>query len=240
MLSQRQKDELNRAIVDYLHTNNYKDTLNTFVKEATIDITADDMSQQQQVLKASGTLEKKWTAVVRLQKKIADLEAQLEKKDQEIQSLNLPTNLARFTSGSGGGVNKSPSEWLPRPPEKYTLTGHRATITRCIFHPIYSVIVSCSEDTTIKLWDYDGGNYERTLKGHTDVVQDLAFDAYGKLLASCSADMSIRIWDFVDTYNCIKTLQVPNTTLDHSHNDEKHKKPAWPFCAELIPVLPPF
>jgi platelet-activating factor acetylhydrolase IB subunit alpha len=202
MLSQRQKDELNKAIVDYLHTNNYKDTLSAFVKETNIEFN-DDLSQQ--MLKNAGALEKKWTAVVRLQKKIADLEAQLEKKDQEIQSLNLPTNLARFTSGAN---NKSPNEWLPRPPEKYSLTGHRATITRCIFHPIYSVIVSCSEDTTIKLWDYDGGNYERTLKGHTDVVQDLAFDTYGKLLASCSADMSIRLWDFVDTYNCIKTLQV--------------------------------
>lgn len=81
-----------------------------------------------------------------------------------------------------------------------------------LFHPIYSVIASASEDATIKIWDYESGNYERTLKGHTDVVQDLAFDHTGRLLASCSADMSVRLWDFQESYACLKTLQ------GHDHN----------------------
>ena len=47
---------------------------------------------------------------------------------------------------------------------------------------MYSVVVSASEDGTIKLWDYETGEYERTLKGHTDSVQDIAFDPTGKIL----------------------------------------------------------
>ena len=90
--------------------------------------------------------------------------------------------------------------------------GHRATVTRVIFHPVYSLLVSCSEDATIKIWDYESGNFERSLKGHTDVVQDVAFDPSGRMLASCSADMSIRLWDFNETYACTKTLQ------GHDHN----------------------
>ena len=43
-------------------------------------------------------------------------------------------------------------------------------------------MVSSSEDATVKVWDYDTGEFERTLKGHTDSVQDVAFDHTGKLL----------------------------------------------------------
>ncbi len=42
---------------------------------------------------------------------------------------------------------------------------------------MFSVMISASEDATIKVWDFETGDYERTLKGHTDSVQDVAFDA---------------------------------------------------------------
>lgn len=54
-----------------------------------------------------------------------------------------------------------------------------------VFHPVFSVFVSASEDATIKMWDYETGDFERTLKGHTDSVQDVAFDAAGKMLGKC-------------------------------------------------------
>lgn len=195
MLSQRQKDELNKAIADYLLTNNYKESYESFLKETSI--TPDALADK----KYAGALEKKWTTVVRLQKKISELETLLESKSHE-STMNGPN-----------GEKKSPTEWIPRPPERFSLTGHRATVTQVRFHPVYNVIASCSEDATIKLWDYESGNFERSLKGHTDVVQDLAFDpVQGKLLVSCSADMSIRLWDIQETYSCIKTLQ------GHDHN----------------------
>jgi platelet-activating factor acetylhydrolase IB subunit alpha len=210
MLLQRQKEELNKAIADYLSTNNFKETYETFLREA--QLSPDSVHNDK---KNSGVLEKKWTTVVRLQKKIAELESQLEKKDEEIAQLSaggggLNTIPGRFMGGSGD--KRTPTEWIPRPPEKFTLNGHRATVTKVIFHPIYSIIASCSEDATIKIWDYESGNFERTLKGHTDVVQDIVFDPLGKLLCSCSADMSIRLWDFSETYACLKTLQ------GHDHN----------------------
>lgn len=60
-------------------------------------------------------------------------------------------------------------------------------------------MVSASEDATIKIWDFETGEYERSLKGHTDSVQDVAFDAQGKLLG-----MSMK--SLADGHNrCTKT-----------------------------------
>lgn len=56
-----------------------------------------------------------------------------------------------FIEGAPTRSKRSPTEWIPRPPEKYSLTGHRAPINRVIFHPVFSLIVSASEDATIKV-----------------------------------------------------------------------------------------
>ena len=130
---------------------------------------------------------------------VNELEAKLMEAEKE------------FISGAPTREKRAPSEWVPRPPEKYTLSGHRAPVNRVLFHPIFSLMISASEDATVKVWDFETGDFERTLKGHTDSVQDLAFDAQGKILATCSSDMSVKLWDFT-TYECVKTL------LGHDHN----------------------
>lgn len=56
-----------------------------------------------------------------------------------------------FIEGAPTRGKRSPSEWIPRPPEKFSLTGHRAPINRVIFHPVFSLVVSASEDATIKV-----------------------------------------------------------------------------------------
>ena len=55
----------------------------------------------------------------------------------------------------------------------HTIVGFNFNLSvfRVIFHPIFSIMISASEDATIKLWDFETGDYERTLKGHTDSVQ---------------------------------------------------------------------
>ncbi|VIO92162.1 platelet-activating factor acetylhydrolase IB alpha subunit, putative [Brugia malayi] len=191
-LSEKQRDELNRAIADYLQSYGYSESFDAFRRETGL-MENDDK-------KVMGLLEKKWTSVIRLQKKVMDLETKLQEAERE------------YIHGAPTREKRQPGEWIPRPPEKFCLSGHRSPITRVIFHPVYSIIASSSEDSTIKVWDFETGDFERSLKGHTDAVQDLAFDISGKLLASCSADMTIKIWEFVQTFDCMKTLK------GHDHN----------------------
>ena len=103
-------------------------------------------------------------------------------------------------------------DWIPRGPEKFALTGHRGSITKLVFHPVFALLASASEDATVRLWDYETGKYERSLKGHTNAVQDVAFDGKGNFLASCSADLSIKVWDYQNDFQCSKTL------FGHNHN----------------------
>lgn len=74
-----------------------------------------------------------------------------------------------------------------------------------MIHPFYNIVASASEDASIRLWDYDQGELEKTLKSHSGIVNYLAFNPSGKQLASCSTDLSIKLWN-LETYAVFKTL----------------------------------
>ena len=63
VLSQRQREELNKAIADYMLSNGYNEALEAFKKETDMPGEIDK--------KYAGLLEKKWTSVIRLQKKVS-------------------------------------------------------------------------------------------------------------------------------------------------------------------------
>ncbi|ORX49512.1 dynein regulator [Hesseltinella vesiculosa] len=188
ILSDRQKEELHKAILDYLNASGFNESYAILKNETQIDDFVPDPKQ-----KYAGLLEKKWTSVIRLQKKIIELETKTAQMQEELN--NAP--MRRQTSSV---------DWLPRAPEQHNLTGHRNPISSVAFHPVYQLLASASEDTTVKIWDYESGDFECTLKGHTKAVQDIAFDAKGQYLVSCSADLSIKVWDVNNDYKCIKTL----------------------------------
>jgi len=128
-----------------------------------------------------------------------DLEARNSTLQSELDSAT-PTSLSRR--------NQDPSSWLPRSPARHTLQSHRSPVTCVAFHPIFSSLASGSEDTTLKIWDWELGELERTVKGHTKAVLDCDFGGPrgGTLLASCSSDLTVKLWDPSDEYKNIRTL----------------------------------
>ena len=61
-------------------------------------------------------LEKKWTSVVRLQRKVIELEAKLQQAETDLASGVRPTKMT-------GDAN-----FYPRAPARYSLTGHRMSV----------------------------------------------------------------------------------------------------------------
>ena len=194
-LTEKQKGELNKAIAEYLNKNNYKNTLATFLEET--DPKYDPQEKPSSGL--SDVLERKWISVTRLQKKNYDLEAKIEQLSEQLSN----SSGAIFNKTNLTG--KEIEQLFPKIPAKFVLEGHRAPVTRVAFHPQYTMLASCGEDASIKLWDFETGQLEKTLKGHTASITDVSFDGQGKYMATCSSDLTVKLWDLAESV-CIKTL----------------------------------
>jgi len=186
-LSDRQKEELHKSILEYLHANNYTEAFNALKSDVGLDYSPDPRG------KYAALLEKKWTSVIRLQKKIMDLENRNAVLQEEL-SLSPARRAAMQT------------DWIPRAPASYVLQGHRGPVLKVAFHPTFNLIASASEDTTVKIWDWETGEFEQTLKGHTRQVNDVDFDSKGNLLVTCSSDLFIKIWDAQNEWKNTKTF----------------------------------
>ena len=79
--------------------------------------------------------------------------------------------------------------------EKALLTGHTAPV-RCVsFNSNGTMLVSGSDDNTVRLWDLTTGMLKATLTGHEGTVNSVAFSPDGTMVASGSNDNSVRLWD---------------------------------------------
>ena len=58
-----------------------------------------------------------------------------------------------------------------------------------------NIVVSSSDDKTIKTWDITSGSCLSTLRGHTGVVKSVCFSSDCKQLTSGSYDSTVRNWD---------------------------------------------
>jgi platelet-activating factor acetylhydrolase IB subunit alpha len=128
--------------------------------------------------------------------------------DLESEVASLQAELDSITPTAGSTLNKDPINWLPRSPARHTLESHRDAITCVAFHPVFSSLASGSEDCTIKIWDWELGELERTLKGHIRAVTGLDFggEKGRTLLASCSNDLTVKLWDPSNNYANIRTI----------------------------------
>ena len=99
---------------------------------------------------------------------------------------------------------------------KITMSGHIGLITCTCFSNDGSVIVSCSEDKTIKVWDIYKGELLFTLSGHKKWVYSIDISHNNEYITSGSADNSIFLWGIFrkviirkmnyhsDTVTCVK------------------------------------
>lgn len=140
VLTDRQRADLHSGIYEYLLTRG-----DAFAKVAAAFAEADPQASGKTNKPASvPLLEKKWTAIPRLQKKVLELE-RAAAQNAKIHAHRVGTDATG--SGGGGGARRM----LPRLPCSHTLKGHSLPIATVEVHPVFTVVVSGSEDGTIKV-----------------------------------------------------------------------------------------
>ena len=88
----------------------------------------------------------------------------------------------------------------------FKLSGHIDEMCAVVFHPTENLLLSASEDLTIKIWDLATGRLFRSMVAHTKNIRYIAISPDGKLLVSVGDD-DIRLWDFA-TLTKIKNTYV--------------------------------
>jgi len=75
------------------------------------------------------------------------------------------------------------------------LRGHAGPLSKAIFSPDGSKVLTVSDDTTARVWDASSGATSAILKGHSNWVWNGAFSPDGSQVATASEDRTARIWD---------------------------------------------
>lgn len=83
---------------------------------------------------------------------------------------------------------------------------HDKDINSIALSPNEAMVVSGSQDRTVKLWQVETGALTMTCKGHKRGVWCVKFSPVDKVVASASADASVKLWGIADGA-CLKTFQ---------------------------------
>lgn len=210
LLTSKQRGELHKAIYQYIHS-----------KSASAELGNELLPNLAQLLEINphdeeivpNYLEKKWTTVVRLQKKILDLE-------NEVSSYKLLLDSVSHNelNGSALVLPRDKLGWLPNINSKTYKTLSTQLINAVAVHPLLPLVTAGGSDGSIIAWNLVHDSLaipEKMISAHTRSVTALRWlpipvalmDNGPKnwLLASSSLDLSVKIWEG-DSLKHVRTL----------------------------------
>ncbi len=89
------------------------------------------------------------------------------------------------------------------------LEGHTRRVSDILPLFLWNQCVTCSNDTTLKVWDCETGTCLRTLIEHTDWVISLAMHSNGQYFTSASHDRTVITWS-CETFEVLRRIEFPN------------------------------
>ncbi|HEY8504650.1 MAG TPA: c-type cytochrome domain-containing protein [Gemmataceae bacterium] len=76
--------------------------------------------------------------------------------------------------------------------------GHGGEIYKLLRHPKEKLLITCSADKTVRVWNEDNGRAVRTLSGLNDYVYALAVSPDGTRVAAGAYDGEVKVWALSD------------------------------------------
>lgn len=123
------------------------------------------------------------------------LEATLLGTPGSVQALGFARNNAGVLSADSDGLIR---HWkLPVTPPQ-DVTGHTGKTLTLAVNADHSLVLSGSEDKTVRLWNFSNGQQIRSFDGHDAVVRCVCFSPDGTLVAAAGDGGRISVWSTTD------------------------------------------
>lgn len=98
------------------------------------------------------------------------------------------------------------------------LTGHSAAVVSLHYDSDHGILVSASDDNSLRAWNTETGECIGVMIGHTMSVKGVQFD--NSKIVSCSLDRTIRIWS-LGAFNCVRIISGQVSGIQCLHFNDK-------------------
>ncbi|XP_037382707.1 WD repeat-containing protein on Y chromosome-like [Talpa occidentalis] len=94
------------------------------------------------------------------------------------------------------------------PPESHLVVSHKEPVVCCRYNSAFQQVVSCSEASVVKVWDFETGRLLSEFMGaHGNAgITCLTFDSSGRRLVTGGRDGCLKIWSY-NNGHCLHTLK---------------------------------